>query len=88
MGWGEGTLVKKMGEKGREAREVKEGRVWGVKWEGRSQAASGGSSSLPESWLISHVPSTLGQSKEKRSGDATPLVKANMDGHVPRLIRR
>lgn len=55
----------------------------GLEVGGLSQVPSRWTFSLPESWLISHVPQGTGESKEERSKDATPLVKANMDRHMP-----
>ena len=61
----------------------RKGMFGGLEVGGLSQVPSRWTFSLPESWLISHVPQGTGESKEERSKDATPLVKANMDRHMP-----
>lgn len=77
------TQVKKMGGKRKEVNEVKEGHIW-EKRGGRAvpRPHLEGVSAFHNPGCYHTVPSGPGESKEKRSGDATPLVKANMDRHV------
>lgn len=64
-------VQEKVGAKGSEAWDA--GMACFGGWEGYPQAPSGGSSSLPESWLISHVRPGPGESEEKGQGMPLPL---------------